>query len=212
MQAGPLRVLSHMFQNTLDRILYGSSTEDYDVGMRLGGPHVTLGHGSDRGMKLLDDRLRRTAAFAHITLLATLQTDVIRHVNVDSGAQQAAEFRPMQREKPVDDHEGCGLKRLRQSSTGVDGEIVRRYFNGPALRQLHNLGYEQFVIESGRIVEIGAGTLLHRHMGEVAIIVIEGQHRCMQACGKVASKITLPCPRRPGNANEIGALGHAAPV
>jgi len=192
-QAGPPHVLSHLFQHTLDRILYGSSTEDHDLSMRLGGPHITLRHRGDRGMKLLDDRLRRTAPFAHIALLATLETDVIRHVNVDSGAQDAAQFRPVQREKPLDDHESRGLKRLRHPSPGVDGEIVRRYFDCPALRQFHNLGYEQVVIESGRIVEIGVGTFLHWHMGKAAIIVIEGQHRCVQACGKVASKITLPC-------------------
>ena len=135
-QARRLSILPDVLEHALDFLANGSGAEDHHVGMRLRGPHVTLRHGSDGGAKLFDHRLRGTAALAHIALLAALQTNVVGHVNENSGAQKVAQLRPVQGEQTFDDHKWRGLKRLRLAGASVDGKIVRRNFDGVSLAQV----------------------------------------------------------------------------
>jgi len=83
-------VLPNMLQHALDLLRYGSGAEHQDMSVRLRGPYVKLGHGSDRGAKLLDDRIRGASALAHIAVLAALQTNVVGHVNEHARIQKAS--------------------------------------------------------------------------------------------------------------------------
>ncbi len=153
-QTGFSSSLPNVFQHALDCLFNGRRAEDHYVGMSLSGPDVTLRHGSYRRMKLLDHRLRGAAAFAHITLLAALQANVIRHVHVHPGAQKAAQTGPMQGKQTLEDHKWRRLKWLRHCGAGVERKIIGRYLDGRSFGQLLHLRNQQLVFEGCRIVKV----------------------------------------------------------
>src|ERR1017187_5996445 len=116
-------VLPNMLQQALDFLCNGSGAEYQDLSMRLRGPRVEFGHGSDRGAKLFDDRLSSAAALTHIAVLAALHTSVVGHVNENARATKAAQLRPGKGKQTFDDYKWRGLGLQRLARTSVDGKI-----------------------------------------------------------------------------------------
>ncbi len=90
-------------QHTLDFLRNRGGADENDVGMRLRGPHVPLRHGSDCSAKLLHHGFRRAATLTHIALLATLQADVVGHVDIDLRVEKPSQLWPVQGEQSFDD-------------------------------------------------------------------------------------------------------------
>jgi hypothetical protein len=140
-------ILAHVFQHALDILGNWRGTEDYHVGIRLSGPDEAFRHGCYGGAELLNDRLGSAAAFAHIALLTPLETDIIRHLNVNACTEKAAQLRPMQSEQPFKDHEWRRLKWLCCGSSSMNGEVVSRDFDRITLTEFRRLRDQQIVLE-----------------------------------------------------------------
>jgi hypothetical protein len=59
----------------------------------------------------------------------------------------------------------------------VEGEIVGGDVDRLALTKIRDLRDQEIVLQGGGLVEVGSRAFLQRKVGQIAIIVIEGQHR-----------------------------------
>ena len=55
------------------------------MGVFARGPHISLGHRSDGGSKLFDNRLGSATAFANVAILTATEADVVKRIHVIPG-------------------------------------------------------------------------------------------------------------------------------
>jgi len=209
---GLAKIAPNVFEDTLDFVGDGHRSEDNDVGVSPSWTDVTFCHGRDDRPKLLAHGLRRAAAFTNIALAPSFEADIVGHVDIDPGAKMVPQFGPVQCEKAFNNHEFTGLEELRLAGAEMDGEIVGRHIDRLALAKIPDLRDQKVVLERSGLVEISLHALNQREMRQVAVVVVERQHRRVEPFSEVTGEVAFACTRRPGYADEIGLLGHAGTV
>jgi hypothetical protein len=90
-----------VFEHAFDFICDGHRSEDNYVGMCSGWANVTFSHRRNGLLKLFDYGLGSPATLSDVAVAAALETDIVGHVDVDTGAKMMPQFEPMQSKKTL---------------------------------------------------------------------------------------------------------------
>lgn len=155
--------------------------------------HVTLSPGSQDGSALLDHGLGSAGSLVDVALRAATETDVVGHIHVNPSTQELSQSGPVQREQSFEDYEFLRRQSIGASGAAVSRETVNWHLDDRSFTKFAGMGDQQFVFKRSRLVEVGARTFFQREMRKVSIVAIERKHGLVEAFGKVAGEIALPC-------------------
>ncbi len=128
--------------------------------MSCGGEDVEVGHWFGGGFELGADALFGAAAFAHVAVDASVETELVGGVDVDAEVVEGAQRFVVEGEDAFDDEELCwgdefGLVR----HAGVVGEVVDWAIDRFAVGEGANVLGEECVFEGVGVVEVLEGAI-----------------------------------------------------
>ena len=157
-----------------------SAARHDDVGVALAGLHELQVHRLHRRQVLVEDLLQRPAAFGHVAPDPPHQPDV--RVGIDKHLHVAQRPNALvdEQQDPVDHDHVRRRDALGARTPRVRHEVVHRLLDRLAARQVLEVRDEQVEIERVRMVPVDLPPLVHREMGEVAVVPVhveEGDRR-----------------------------------
>src|SRR5450830_1083573 len=167
----PANHARHLGGNHIDRRPIGAMRQD-DVGVALGWFDELFVHRAYGFQVLLDDAFYRAAAFGDIPLHAADETHVGGGVDKDLQRHHVAQVFVIQGKQAFDHDYRCWFDGNRPAGAIVEGEVVLRHLDRYAIAQGLDVLYQQWPLESLRMVVILLAAHFWAEMGLVAVIVI----------------------------------------
>ena len=153
------------------------------------------------------DHLGRAAALCDIALQPPLKADLVGSVDVDAQLVEGQQFGEMEGEDALDEQIGAGADGLSKGDSvgvedaGIRGEVVERALDGFTPGQRGNVGCQEGNLDQRGVVEVLAGALFQRQVGQIAIVRVGME---------VDAAVVLPEPVQPAIPTTTGGKGRRA--